>query len=306
MKALQLHVQGIVQGVGFRPFVYNLALSRGLAGWVLNASDGVHVVIEGDAAEVDGFAELMRATAPPMSVIEHVFAEDVEAEGFRGFEIRESRARADAMTLVSPDIATCPECLAELHDASDRRHAYPFINCTNCGPRFTIISDVPYDRPMTTMRDFPMCPECAAEYGDPTDRRFHAQPDACFVCGPRLYLNPARAMELAGDAAPPIEADWAWSPSCEISPRPHRDRLTEQRRSEAIVSAAASMLTDGRILAVKGLGGFHLACDATNAAAVTVLRERKHRWGKPLAIMVPDLADRARATARSTSRKPNC
>lgn len=289
MKALELHVTGIVQGVGFRPFIYNLAVARGLAGWVLNASDGVHLVVEGPDAEVDGFAELMRTAAPPMSVLEHVFAESVETEGFTQFEIRESQARADAMTLVSPDIATCPDCLAELVDSGDRRYGYPFINCTNCGPRFTIISDVPYDRPMTTMRDFPMCPECSTEYGDPTDRRFHAQPDACFVCGPRLYLNPVRATKLTSDAATPIEPDWVWNPACEVSPRPHRERLAEQGRSDAIVSAAARMLADGRVLAVKGLGGFHLACDATNPAAVASLRERKHRWGKPLAIMVPDL-----------------
>jgi len=286
MKAIQLHVTGIVQGVGFRPFIYNLAVARGLTGWVLNSSDGVHLVVEGADPEVDGFVELMRTTAPPMSVIEHVFAESVETEGFAGFEIRESQARADAMTLVSPDIATCPDCLAELVDPDDRRYGYPFINCTNCGPRFTIISDVPYDRPMTTMRDFPMCPECAAEYGDPADRRFHAQPDACFVCGPRLYLNPAPS---AADAGADVDPDWLWSPEREPVPRLHRERRAEQQRSDAIVSAASAVLRDGHVLALKGLGGFHLACDATNAEAVARLRERKHRWGKPLAIMVRDL-----------------
>lgn len=288
MKALQLHVTGIVQGVGFRPFFYNLALAEGLSGWVLNASDGVHAVVEGPDEAVDGFVERMRASAPPMSVIEHVFAETVEPEGFTGFEIRESHATEGAMTLVSPDIATCPECLAELTDPADRRHGYPFINCTNCGPRFTIIGDVPYDRPATTMRDFPMCPECAAEYGDPSDRRFHAQPDACFVCGPRLYLNPPE-----GGTPPegvPAAPDWIWSPEREAVPRPHRDRDAERARSDAILDAVVSLLTGGAIVAIKGLGGFHLACDATNPEAVERLRERKHRRGKPLAIMVRDLA----------------
>jgi len=279
VRALQLHVTGIVQGVGFRPFVYNLAIEQGLSGWVLNASDGVHCVVEGDPAAVEAFPALLRERAPAMSVIEAVIAEEVEPEGFSAFEIRESFAEAGAMTLVSPDIATCPECLGELWTPGDRRQRYPFINCTNCGPRFTIIADVPYDRPMTTMRDFPMCPECAAEYGDPADRRFHAQPDACFVCGPRLYLN-----------APDAPADSVWSAEREVTPRPHRDRDTEAARSDAIITDAAEQLRAGRILAIKGLGGFHLACDATNADAVRTLRERKHRWGKPLAIAVADLA----------------
>jgi hydrogenase maturation protein HypF len=214
------------------------------------------------------------------------------------------------MTLVSPDTATCPDCLAELSSASDRRYRYPFINCTNCGPRFTIIGDVPYDRPMTSMRDFPMCPECTAEYGDPGDRRFHAQPDACFICGPRLYLNVAVAAGAEGDpllrqtsqlaSDPPLPLpvatpeeqnarSWEWGPSVETTPRAHRDREAESLRSDAILAAAVELLLDGRVLAIKGLGGFHLACDATNAEAVASLRARKRRWGKPLAIMVRDL-----------------
>ncbi len=294
MKALQLHVTGIVQGVGFRPFVYNLARDRGLTGWVLNASDGVHCLVEGPDDVVDTFPAMLRASAPAMSVIESVVAEEVEPEGLSSFEIRESHAEAGAMTLVSPDIATCPECLAELADPADRRFGYPFINCTNCGPRFTIIDDVPYDRPMTTMRDFPMCAACLSEYEDPGDRRFHAQPNACFVCGPRLYLN------LAADEVRPsgIEAAWEqdllWTPEAEVSPRPHRELVVEARRAGSILDAAARTVEAGGILAIKGLGGFHLACDATNPDAVRTLRERKHRWGKPLAIMVPDL-DTARA-----------
>ena len=280
MKALSLHITGIVQGVGFRPFVYNLADEQGLTGWVLNASDGVYTVVEGDDATVDAFAQSIRDRAPAMAVIEDVIAEPVEPEGFRGFSIRASRAEEGAMTLVSPDIATCPECTAELFDPADRRFRYPFINCTNCGPRFTIIGDVPYDRPMTSMRDFPMCPECAEEYGDPRDRRFHAQPDACFICGPRLYLN-------AEDAP----GEWIWTPDRERSPRLHRDRNLEAARSDDILEAAARVLLDGHILAIKGLGGFHLACDAANAEAVARLRERKRRWGKPLAVMLPNLDD---------------
>jgi len=277
-KALQLHVTGIVQGVGFRPFVYNLAIEQALTGWVLNASDGVHCVVEGPAATVDAFSQTLERRAPAMAVIETVIVEEVEPEGFAGFEIRESHAEEGAMTLVSPDIATCPDCTRELSDPADRRFGYPFINCTNCGPRFTIIDDVPYDRPMTTMRDFPMCESCTAEYGDPSDRRFHAQPDACFVCGPRLYLN-----------APDAAEDWVWTPEREATPRPHRDREAERARTESILADAARRLEAGEVLAIKGMGGFHLACSATDPVAVKRLRERKQRWGKPLAVMVRDL-----------------
>lgn len=316
MKALSLHVTGIVQGVGFRPFVHNLAVESGLTGWVLNATDGVHCVVEGPAETVDTFPELVRTLAPAMSVIEQIIAEEVEPEGFSAFEIRTSVADPGAMTLVSPDIATCPDCLGELFDPADRRHRYPFINCTNCGPRFTIIDDVPYDRPMTTMRDFPMCETCAAEYADPSDRRFHAQPDACFVCGPRLYLNlssrqepdpsvlkqsspPSGAAELRAEgpgswrSGLEYEPEWAWGAEAEASPRPHRDATDEHERADAIIQAVAELLRGGAVVAVKGLGGFHLACDATSDAAVARLRERKHRWGKPLAVMVRDL-DEAR------------
>ncbi|MDO9557935.1 MAG: carbamoyltransferase HypF [Coriobacteriia bacterium] len=277
-KALSLHVTGVVQGVGFRPFVYQLASDLSVSGWVRNASDGVYCVVEGDPAAVDAFARSLHDSAPPMAVVESVVGEEVDPEGFEGFSIIASEAIEGVMTLVSPDIATCEACERELLDPEDRRYRYPFINCTNCGPRFTIISDVPYDRPMTTMRDFPMCPECSAEYGDPMDRRFHAQPDACFICGPRLYLN-----------APGVEDEWRWSIEREVTPRPHRDQKAECVRSDALLASAAERLLGGDILAVKGLGGFQLACDATSEAAVTRLRERKHRWGKPLAVMVATL-----------------
>lgn len=285
VKALSLHITGIVQGVGFRPFVYNLALSSGLEGWVLNSSEGVFCLVQGDPERVDAFPAALRAQAPPMALIEAIVAEEVEPEPLTGFAIRESAEVAGAMTLVSPDIATCPACTSELFDPADRRFGYPFINCTNCGPRFTIIDDVPYDRPSTAMRAFEMCPRCAAEYADPGDRRFHAQPDACFVCGPRLYLN-------AGETpVPGLPSDARWGPG--MAPVHHRlrDEAVERSRSMAIVAAAARLLTTGHVLALKGLGGFHLACDATDEPTVALLRERKQRWGKPLAVMVPTIGD---------------
>ncbi|GAB4278537.1 MAG: carbamoyltransferase HypF [Coriobacteriia bacterium] len=275
MRAARIHVTGVVQGVGFRPFVYSLAEETGITGWVLNSSEGVFAHAEGDPASVAAFIEGLSAKAPPMAVVQSVQAVDVAPEGFDDFQIRESERKEGERTLISPDIATCEACEREMWDASDRRHRYPFINCTNCGPRFTIIEDIPYDRPMTTMRDFPMCEECAREYADPADRRFHAQPNACHVCGPRLYLNPSE--------------EWEWSPEVEVVPRPHRDRDSERARTDAIIAAAARVLAEGRILAVKGLGGFQLACDATDEEAVSRLRRRKNRWGKPLAIMVKDL-----------------
>jgi hydrogenase maturation protein HypF len=281
MNALRIHVTGIVQGVGFRPFVYNLACERGLAGWVLNASDGVHVLVQGSPEAVGRFPAELRERAPAMAVIEEVIAEETEPEPLSSFTIRDSIAEKGAMTLVSPDIATCPACLGELNDPVDRRYGYPFTNCTNCGPRFTIIEDVPYDRPMTTMREFEMCEQCAAEYGDPSDRRFHAQPNACFICGPRLYLHP-------GTGASAFETGLTWDESVGAQHR-HRDADEERRRSRRIIEIAAGLLGDGSIVAIKGLGGFQLACDATNEEAVARLRERKHRWGKPLAVMVADV-----------------
>ena len=299
-SAVDLHVTGVVQGVGFRPFVYNLARGMGLAGWVLNSSEGVFAHVEGDPAQVAAFPRELETEAPPMAVIVSVGIQTTEPEGFEDFAIRASKVVEGAATLISPDIATCPACLAELRDTKDRRGGYPFINCTNCGPRFTIINDIPYDRPNTTMRVFPMCPECAAEYGDPGDRRFHAQPDACFVCGPRLYLDvlgPGRELPLAtADCDGGDFGDWVWSTACETEPRPHREREPERLRAAAIIAHAGRLLDTHCILAVKGLGGFHLVCDATDEHAVSILRERKRRRGKPLAIMVRDV-DEARQFA---------
>lgn len=302
MRAVSVHVTGVVQGVGFRPFVHNLALRLGVLGWVKNTSQGVFAQVEGDNAAVEAFVRALREEAPPAAVVQSVIAEDVEPEGFERFEIVHS-ADEGGMTLVSPDLATCEACAAELLDPDDRRFRYPFINCTNCGPRFTIIDDIPYDRPATSMREFEMCSACSAEYADPADRRFHAQPDACGECGPRLYFQLAAAQEVAEDAllrdAPlraalaALPADAAWRPG--LAPW-QRDREAAAARTDALLAAAEAVIAAGGILALKGLGGFHLACDATNEAAVSRLRTRKHRWGKPLAIMARDL-DAVRALA---------
>jgi hydrogenase maturation protein HypF len=297
-EAADLHVTGVVQGVGFRPFVFNLARAMGLTGWVLNSSEGVFVHVEGAAEAVTAFPRRLETEAPPMAVIVSVTINQADPEGFEDFAIRASQVIKGAATLISPDIATCPACLAELANPHDRRGGYPFINCTNCGPRFTIIDDIPYDRPNTTMRTFPMCPQCAAEYGDPADRRFHAQPDACFVCGPRLYLDvlgPGRELPLAtSDCDGGDFSDWVWSADCDVDPRPHREREPERLRSAAIVAHAGRLLEAHAVLAVKGLGGFHLVCDATDEVAVAALRERKRRWGKPLAVMVRDVEEARR------------
>jgi hydrogenase maturation protein HypF len=243
----------VVQGVGFRPFVYNLAQSLELGGWVLNSSAGLVTEVEGGEAALDSFVRSVTREAPPLARIEQTTVAELRPVGEERFVIRESVAQAGEFALVSPDVATCADCRADFTHPANRRFGYPFTNCTNCGPRFTIIRDVPYDRPQTTMARFRMCPACQAEYDDPRDRRFHAQPNACPVCGPALEA--------------PIEAP-----------------------KEAPIEAARRLLGEGRILAIKGLGGFHLACDATNEAAVKLLRERKRRSDKPFALMARDLA----------------
>jgi hydrogenase maturation protein HypF len=264
MTSLRIVVKGIVQGVGFRPFIYQLAHKNDIKGWVLNSSEGVIIEAEGASGKVDAFVEGIRKESPPRSVIESVEIEDIEPQGFKDFTIKKSVEKPDEFQLVSPDIAICDDCLAEMFDETDRRYRYPFINCTNCGPRFTIIKDIPYDRPKTTMYKFTMCPECQAEYDDPTNRRFHAQPNACPVCGPQVeYVS---QVSLRG--AMPASA-------------------TKQTKQKAMESAVAD-LKSGKVVAVKGLGGFHLACDAASADAVHTLRVRKQRYGKPLAIMVRD------------------
>jgi len=256
-----IEVRGLVQGVGFRPFVWRLATELGLEGSVVNRAGQVEIVVSGSAEAVEAFARRLAADAPPRARVEAVEVMETarSIEPGAGFSIEESEASASTERLFPPDIATCDDCLRELFDPADRRYRYPFTNCTNCGPRATIIDELPYDRARTSMRDFPLCAACKAEYRDPANRRFHAEPVACPDCGPQLsYRQP-------GDAAPAAYR-------------------------EAALAAAITDLRTGRIVAVKGLGGYHLACDATDAAAVARLRDRKHRWAKAFAVMVRDVA----------------
>lgn len=264
-EGLRLHVSGVVQGVGFRPFVYGLAGRYGLTGWVCNTSAGVDLELNGEQQHLRLFHRALLEEAPPLSRIDAVQAEPCTPNGYDQFEIRRSLAAPGAFQPVSPDVSICDDCLRELLDPADRRYRYPFINCTNCGPRFTIIKDLPYDRPLTTMADFALCTDCAAEYENPLDRRFHAQPVACPVCGPHIWL------EEPGDS-------------------PSQPRL---QREEAL-QAARDLLSRGGILALKGLGGFHLACAAADDGAVRELRRRKQRPFKPFALMMPDLQAVAR------------
>ncbi|MFF1355095.1 carbamoyltransferase HypF [Streptomyces sp. NPDC058297] len=251
-------VRGVVQGVGFRPFLYTLATSLELAGHVTNTEHGVVAEVEGAHSAVASFCDRIAQQAPPLALVESVEHEQVPPAGGSGFAIIASLSQGPSRTLVSPDTATCAACLAEMADPGDRRHRHPFITCTHCGPRFTIVTGLPYDRAHTTMAGFPMCPDCTREYTDPGDRRFHAQPVACHACGPRLslvYASPRRATDV--------------------------DPIHEAR----------ALLGAGAILAVKGLGGYHLACDAENSRAVAALRSRKGRGGKPFALMVKSIAD---------------
>lgn len=278
MRHVHIHVTGIVQGVGMRPFVYREAMAHGICGWVLNAGDGVHIEAHAPADALDAFVAALSEHAPAAARVERVDIADLgpggwSAAGEQGFRIVASQDQTAHTTLVSPDIATCDDCLRELFDPADRRYHYPFINCTNCGPRFTIIRSLPYDRAATSMDCFPMCPKCAAEYADPLDRRFHAQPDACFDCGPHITWREAVNGNACGNssATPAVG--------------------TTRETSDAIIDRCVELLACGSIVAIKGLGGFHLACDASNERAVAELRRRKRRSNKPLAVMVRDLAD---------------
>lgn len=280
-------VQGIVQGVGFRPFVYGQARRWGLVGFVCNDSQGVTIEIEGADSALDGFQLALREQAPPLARIDSVTTELIPACNEQAFTIAHSQQGVERRALISPDTATCNDCLRELFDPADRRYHYPFINCTNCGPRFTIVQDVPYDREKTTMRVFPMCPACQAEYDDPGNRRFHAQPNACPVCGPQIDL-----LEKAGEHS--LQADKSALGAINGSLRMMDHSVHLQNRTPASTNAdpiitAAQQLAQGAILAVKGLGGYHLACDALNVESVKRLRKRKHREAKPFALMVPDL-----------------
>jgi len=242
---LQVRIRGVVQGVGFRPFIHNLARRLGLAGYVLNSSAGVLAEVEGDPAVLDAFLAGVRSEAPPLARIEEILVSPISALGERDFHIRESQSTEGEFVLISPDVATCADCYRDITDPADRRFGYAFTNCTNCGPRYTIVRDIPYDRSNTTMAVFRMCPVCQAEYDDPADRRFHAQPNACPQCGPQL---------------------------------------------SAPIREAQNRLAGGAIIAIRGLGGFHLACDPRNEVAVELLRKRKRRSDKPFALMARDVA----------------
>ncbi|MBA7610701.1 Carbamoyltransferase HypF [subsurface metagenome] len=258
MELLEINVRGLVQGVGFRPFVYQLATKYNLKGWVCNTSGDVKIEVEGRREALDHFLVDLEQLSLPLSRIEGIYSTNHAPVGYPSFEIRHSIAEEGKYQLISPDIATCQACLREILTPDDRRYRYPFTNCTNCGPRFTIIKDIPYDRPRTTMHRFQMCPECQGEYDNPLDRRFHAQPNACPRCGPILELADT-------EGNPVICADY--------------------------ISTASQLLKNGKIIAIKGLGGFLLACDATNQAVINLLRSRKMRPFKPLAIMVSSIKE---------------
>ena len=262
--ASRVEIKGIVQGVGFRPFVYQIARRYGLTGWVANTASGVDIHLEGSPLEISEFLTSLEAHAPPLAKITGISKNPAQPQGFTDFTIAPSEKSDSRATLIAPDIAVCPECLAEMLEPQDRRYRYPFINCTNCGPRYTIIDDIPYDRPNTSMKHFAMCPVCRSEYDNPGNRRFHAQPNACPVCGPSLQLLNSH-QRVYPDADP--------------------------------VEKAAELLKNGHILAVKGLGGFHLAVDAQNHEAVHRLRRRKRRAEKPFALMSPDISAISRYAA---------
>jgi hydrogenase maturation protein HypF len=257
MKRAEIRITGIVQGIGFRPFIYNLARSHSIQGWVLNNEKGVLIDAEAEDGNFDRFIQDIPKLAPPLARIESFELRQLDPLGYTTFEIKKSEEAQEKFVLISPDVATCDQCLSELFSPQDVRYHYAFINCTLCGPRFTIIQDIPYDRPKTTMAPFKMCPICQKEYEDPTNRRFHAQPNACPACGPSLRLEDKEGKELPGD---PIEK-------------------------------TLDLLRKGAIVAIKGLGGFHLACDAKNNDAVSSLRSRKYREDKPFAVMCQSLEE---------------
>lgn len=250
-----INVKGVVQGVGFRPFVYNTAKKYNLKGFVLNDSNGVEIEIEGSIDNLNSFIDELENNPPVLSRIIEIEKAAKDENGYSDFVIKESKSKSNKSTLISPDISICDDCLGELFDKNDRRYGYPFINCTNCGPRYTIINDIPYDRVNTSMHVFEMCSNCRKEYDDPSDRRFHAQPNGCFLCGPEIKLI---------------------------------DKNGKNIESSDVILKVTELLNSGYIIAVKGLGGFHLCCDAFNNDAVKNLRERKRRYQKPLALMSPD------------------
>ena len=256
IQGIRLHITGVVQGVGFRPFVYSYAKDLNLTGWVRNSSAGVDIEVDGQPKNLISFITVLNENAPPLAQIDEITVEECDSNGYEEFKIIPSQSVEGAFQPISADVSTCPDCLNELFDPNDRHYNYPFVNCTNCGPRLTIIKDIPYDRPKTTMAEFEMCSDCAEEYHDPLDRRFHAQPVACPVCGPKVW----------------VEVD---------------DQIQSER--EQAIEETRRMLKEGKIVAIKGLGGFHLACDAANPSAVAELRKRKLRVDKPFALMMVNI-----------------
>ena len=305
-----VRVEGIVQGVGYRPFVYALASGLGLGGLVGNDGGGVFAEVEGAPAAIGEFLRLLERDAPPLARVDRVRTWAMEPTGSPGFSIVASEPNgpgAARRALVSADTATCADCLRELADPADRRFGYPFINCTNCGPRFTIVRDVPYDRARTTMAGFTMCPACAAEYGDPANRRFHAEPTCCLSCGPSLALISPAGSTLAGPV--PAHATDRSGRDARAMDGPGR---VGRPAGRDVIGAAAAMLREGHVLAIKGLGGYHLAVDATAEKAAAAVRMRKHREDKPFAVMVADVTaarqlcevDDAAARVLSSARRP--
>ena len=268
----KIHITGIVQGVGFRPFVFNLAKRHNLTGWVRNTSAGVDIEVNGIQQELNEFINSLRSESPPLAMIDQFNVMPISIKDFSSFEIYQSESIPDAFQPISPDVSICPDCLRELFDPSDRRFLYSFINCTNCGPRFTIITDIPYDRPNTTMSGFIMCNDCSTEYNDPQNRRFHAQPIACPVCGPQIWL------ETKNNKNPALIDS-------------SEDRVFLQARQKNTILNTQQRLSQGKIVAIKGLGGFHLACDALNHDAVIELRNRKLRIDKPFALMMASIEE---------------
>ncbi len=256
-SACSIRVRGVVQGVGFRPFVYRLARANTLAGWVLNGDDGVEIHVEGDRERMDAFLSALREQAPAAASITAIDVDAAAPSGVEGFVIRASRRREQPTTAISPDLAVCGRCLHELFDPADPRYHYPYINCTECGPRYSIVIRLPYDRGATTMGPWPMDEPCARDYHDPASRRFHAQPVACPRCGPHYFLR---------HDGPTLRGD------------------------DQVIRRVAARLNGGTIVAIKGIGGYHLACDARNPDAVRALRHRKFRKEKPFALMARDLA----------------
>ncbi|UCE06338.1 MAG: carbamoyltransferase HypF, partial [bacterium] len=271
VQRVKTTILGVVQGIGFRPFIYNLAKKHDLKGFILNTSSGVEIEVEGDLEQIERFFITIENNNLPLAHITSIERINLSPVNYKDFVIRESVVSTERTTLISPDICVCEDCLEEMHNPNDRRYRYPFINCTNCGPRYTIIEDVPYDRPKTSMRIFQMCDGCQREYDDPTNRRFHAQPNACPVCGPQVEL---------------------------YDPKRNRSYINDP------VGKTIELLKQGHVLAIKGLGGFHLAVDAENNEAVIKLRQRKNREEKPLAIMSVDL-DRIRQYANISPEEEN-